>query len=132
MYTAAAAAAAAAATGGANGSTFDSYSYRLWCLANVWSCSNRKFNAAPVLIIIIIIIRVSPKYETVLHVVHVLVICFKGVFVPKKEKNYYFILLIFPLGVSTTFRERFYVNIHLDFALARSVYDYIVRHNGTA
>ncbi|XP_025414767.1 zinc finger protein 1 isoform X2 [Sipha flava] len=40
MYTAAAAAAAAAATGGANGSTFDSYSYRLWCLANVWSCSN--------------------------------------------------------------------------------------------
>lgn len=38
MYSsAAAAAAAAAATGGPNGTTFDSYSYRLWCLANVWS-----------------------------------------------------------------------------------------------
>lgn len=41
MYTAGAAAAAAAAAA-ANGSPFDSsYSYRLWCLANVWSC-NRK------------------------------------------------------------------------------------------
>ncbi|XP_050544970.1 zinc finger protein 1 isoform X2 [Daktulosphaira vitifoliae] len=36
MYSAAAAA-AAAATG--TSSTFDSYSYRLWCLANVWSCN---------------------------------------------------------------------------------------------
>ncbi|XP_050434706.1 zinc finger protein 1-like isoform X2 [Adelges cooleyi] len=41
MYSAAAAAAAAAATGanGGTASTFDSYSYRLWCLANVWSCN---------------------------------------------------------------------------------------------
>ncbi|XP_060866691.1 zinc finger protein 1 isoform X2 [Metopolophium dirhodum] len=39
MYTAGAAAAAAAAAA-ANGSPFDSsYSYRLWCLANVWSCN---------------------------------------------------------------------------------------------
>jgi len=46
MYSAAAAA-AAAATGGANGSSFDSYSYRLWCLANVWSY-NRKCFTSPV------------------------------------------------------------------------------------